>query len=119
MALKIKKVTVPLETWPDGTVRVGSTRLLIDMVVTAFNLGSDPQDISRQFPPLALADAYAVIAYYLQNKEEVDAYLKKREEEGERLRAEIQARWPNDGLRERLLARRQQQADRMSDPSGG
>lgn len=116
---KIRKVDVPLQLWPDGTVRVGGTRLMLDTVVTAFQLGSTPDDLSRQFPPFELSDVYAVLAYYLQNKDEVDEYLREGEEEAKRLRAEIQARWPNEGLRERLLARRRQkQADRLSDPPG-
>ena len=51
------------------------------------------------------ADIYAVIAYYLRHRNEVRAYLKRREEETEALRAKIEAECPRVS-REELLARR-------------
>jgi len=106
MALQIEKLTVPLETTADGTVKVRGTRIPLDTIVIAFQLGSTPQDIARQYSPLDLADIYAVLAYYLQNQDEVDRYLRERELQAERVRAENEARWPRDGIRERLMARR-------------
>jgi hypothetical protein len=40
-----------------------------------------------------LTDVYAVIAYYLANREEVDAYLKERDEVANRIRQEIEANY--------------------------
>jgi hypothetical protein len=37
---------------------------------------------------LPLNDIYTVIAYYLANRDELDAYLKRGQEEAERLRQE-------------------------------
>jgi hypothetical protein len=88
------------------------------MIITAFDMGQEPKAIAQSFPSATLADIYAVSAYYLQNKVEFDAYLQEEEEAANRLQAFIQKQWPNDGLKERLLARRQQ-ADQMSDPSRG
>ena len=49
---------------------------------------------------------YSVITYYLRRKPEVDAYLKGREALAERVREEVERRFPSTGIRERLLARR-------------
>ena len=51
------------------------------------------------------ADVHAVIAYYLRHRDEVRAYLKRRGEEAEALRAKIEAERPRVS-REELLARR-------------
>ena len=83
MALQIEKLTVPLETTADGTVKVRGTRIPLDTIVIAFQLGSTPQDIARQYSPLNLADIYAVLAYYLQHKDDVDQYLREREAEAD------------------------------------
>jgi hypothetical protein len=47
-----------------------------------------------------------VIGYYLRNREEVDAYLQRRQEVAEKVRKQNQARFDSQGIRERLLARR-------------
>ena len=67
---------VPLRVEPEtGRVRVGDTRVPIDTVLYHYNRGVSPRYIVRKFTTLTEADVYAVIAYYLQHREEVDAYL--------------------------------------------
>jgi len=58
-----------------------------------------------RFPTLDLPDVYATLWYYLRHQDEVDAYLAERHRQADALRAEVEARWPPDELRERLLAR--------------
>ena len=68
--------TVPLRVDPEsGQVRVGDTRVSVDMVIYEHKRGVSPRTIVRNFTTLTLPDVYAVIAYYLQHREEVDAYL--------------------------------------------
>jgi hypothetical protein len=43
--------------------------------VEAFNAGQTPEDFVRDYPHLSLADTYAVLAYYLPHRQEVDSYV--------------------------------------------
>jgi uncharacterized protein (DUF433 family) len=97
----------PLRVDARGAVRVGATRVSLDTVVGAFQNGCTAEEIVIKYPTLELADVYAVIAYYLRHREEVEAYLDQRRTEAAELRAKIEARFPRVGIRERLLARRE------------
>jgi uncharacterized protein (DUF433 family) len=90
----------------DGMLRAGRTRVSLDTVIGAFNKGCTPSVILRKYPSLELADIYSTIAYYLWNREMIDAYLEERRKFGEELQREIETRWPKEGIKERLLARR-------------
>jgi hypothetical protein len=57
-----------------------------------------------------LADVFAVIGFYLRHRAEVEAYLIEREQAEEAVRKECAERFPQDGLREKLLARRNSQS---------
>ncbi len=69
-----------------GVLRVGRTRVSLDTVIYAFNKGCSPRVILRKYPSLELADIYSTIAYYLWNKEMIDAYLEAREKHAEEVR---------------------------------
>ena len=97
---------VPLRIDESGTVRVGNTRVILDLVIGAFHQGRTPEKIVEMFTTLRLADVYAVIGYYLQHRVTVDAYLRQRQEAAEEFRRFYEAQYPSNGLRERLLARR-------------
>lgn len=106
MSITPATAEVPLATDPHGTIRVGGTRVTLDSVVGSFRSGATAEEIAQQFPTLALADIYQVIAYYLQHTGEVEAYLAAREQDAKKLRHEIETRFDPRGLRSRLLARR-------------
>lgn len=89
----------------DGVIRVGGTRIPLERVIFEWRSGASPESIAESFPVLALADIYAAIDHYLRHREEVDSYLRRAEEEATALRAEIEGRFPQAGLRDRLLAR--------------
>src|SRR5262245_381292 len=109
MPLAIHTDPVPLRLDEHGAVRVGDPRLLLDVVVWEFQNGACPEDVVSGYPTLQLADVYAVFAYYLRHREEVDKYIQEGELEAERLRDEIEAKQPGrSSLREELLARRAQ-----------
>jgi uncharacterized protein (DUF433 family) len=96
---------IPLSTDMGGLIRVAGTRVTLDTVIDAFLTGASPEEIAQDFPVLRLDDIYAVLTYYLRHRGEVDAYLRERRARGEAIRREIEAHFPQAGLRERLLAR--------------
>ena len=49
MTLIIEPQPVPLRKDPDGTWRVGNTRVLLDLVIHAFNVGRTPEDIIQSY----------------------------------------------------------------------
>ena len=98
--------TVPLSEDRAGVLRITGTRVSLDSVIYAFNEGATPEEIIQQYPTLNLADTYAVISYYLQNRAEVEMYLEQRRGQRQELQKEIETRSAPQGLRERLLARR-------------
>ena len=77
----------PLST-DGGVIRVGGTRVSFDSVLFAFLDGSTPEEIAQQYPTLNLADVYAAVAYYLNHRDEVGAYLRDRQTQRERIRKE-------------------------------
>jgi len=108
MTLTIANEPAPLETTEDGVVRVGGTRVTLDTVVAAFEDGATAEEIVEQYPSLDLADAYAVIGYYLRHCSEVQAYLAERRDYAGEVRRQNVSRFDPTGVRARLLARRAQ-----------
>jgi uncharacterized protein (DUF433 family) len=96
---------LPLRIDDGGAVRVGKSRISLDLVVDQYENGMTPEDMVRAYDTLALADVHAVIAYYLQYKTDVRVYLKGRAQEADALRAKIDADHPRI-TRDELLARR-------------
>jgi uncharacterized protein (DUF433 family) len=104
---------VPLRTDQDGAIRVGGTRVLLEVVIGAYERGDSPEGIVRAFPTLKLADVYAAIAYYLIHKDEVDAYIRQVERDGEEIRRKIEALPTYKPLtRETLRARLEEKKNR-------
>jgi len=98
-------VDVPLKADMYGTIRVGGTRVTLEVVVADFHRGATPEEIVHDFPTLKVADVYHVIGYYLANRAEVDAYIQRQDEEGERIRREWEATHPPTLTKAMLLAR--------------
>ena len=101
-------ITVPLKVEPSGAVRVlgPQTRVNFELVIYAYKDGETPEEIHYRLPTVDIADIHLIIAYYLHNTEEVEAFLRELEERGERIMAEIDARHPDNAtFRARLQAR--------------
>ena len=96
----------PLYEMDNGAIRVQGTRVSLDTVIAYFNHGYTAEDIVQSFDTLKLRDVYAVIAYYLDNREAVDAYIRRQEEKGEETRRKFEALHPQDqDLKAKLQAR--------------
>ena len=88
-----------------GGFRVGNTRVSLDSVLNAFQLGSCPEEIVRQYPTLPLKEVYTVVTHYLWNKTEMNSYLERRRDETVELRQLIEGRQPQTRLRDLLETR--------------
>ena len=104
--MSIEPLNVPLWKDESGAYRVGKTRVLLDLVIRAFQDGATPETIVQRYESLHLADVYAVIGFYLTHQQEIDHYLADRERDAEALRAQIEAvQPPRPGFRQQLLDR--------------
>jgi uncharacterized protein (DUF433 family) len=109
----------PLRVDEGGVVRVGDSRISLDLVVEQYENGMTVEDIVRAYDTLMPADVHAVIAYYLRHRPQVSAYLTLRTAEAESLRAKIEAEHPRIS-RDDLLARRRassQSASSATEPA--
>ena len=98
-------VDIPLSADAYGAIRVRGTRVTLDSIVIAFKSGATAEEISQQFPSVALRDVYLIIAHYLSYPDEIDAYLSQRQVEAAELQREIEKKFDPVGIRARLLAR--------------
>lgn len=106
MNVTVSTSEVRLTKTEAGVLRVGDSRVSLDTVIIAFLQGATPEQIVEDYDSLELAEVYAVISYYLQNRAEVEKYLAKRKVGRENLRRQIESRTNPQNIRERLLARR-------------
>ena len=103
------KQASPLETpigWlANAAARVVGTRVPLELVLSAHKQGVHPEEIVECYSTLGLAEVYAVIAYYLRNTEEMEAYLREAEEAAEKAYAGWQATNPDPDFVKRLQTR--------------
>ena len=77
--LTLTTETLPLNQDESGTIRVGKSRVLLELVIRAFLDGASPETIVQRYETLSLSDVYLTIGYYLNHKNEIDDYLQQRE----------------------------------------
>ena len=101
-------IVVPLRGEPPGVLRVGKSRVLLELVLRAFQAGATPEAIVQSYDTLSLADVYAVVSRYLAAPGPFEEYLRIREESAAEARRKIEElQGPQGNLRAILLARAQ------------
>ena len=70
-----------------GEIRLTGHRIGLEHVVQLYKEGFSPEMLHEQYPTLPLALIHKVIAFYLENQAEVDAYVAACAAEIERQRA--------------------------------
>jgi uncharacterized protein (DUF433 family) len=100
-------LSVPLREEPPGVLRVGTSRVLLELVIAAYQQGESPAGIVEMYPDLELRDVFAVLAYFLAHRAEVDDYLRQCDEQAEAIRRQIEASQRPGPTKEELLARAQ------------
>ena len=107
MVFVIHDDAVPLRVDEAGAVRVGKTRVLYALVMSAYLRGLNPEGIVEMYDSLSLADVYEVIGYYHRHKADVQELIADYERGAEEVLGELEADLPKwADLRARLLARR-------------
>ena len=85
----------------DGRAMIGGTRIKVEYIVACDRDGMDAKAIKEEsYPSLTMGQVYSALAYYCDNKAQIedgDRYVEK-------MRAKLDPFQP--GRRERLLARR-------------
>jgi uncharacterized protein (DUF433 family) len=97
--------TAPVTLWEDGSLRVASSRVTLDSIVHEFASGSTAEQIQDDFPTLTLRQIYGALSYYLDHEEQVEGYLRRREREAAKVRAETEDGPRIDALRRRIRER--------------
>src|SRR3954468_17238084 len=115
-ALPVHAEIPPLREDEGGVVRIGNSRISLDLVIEQYENGMTPEDMVRAYDTLVLADVHAAIAYYLRHRELVQAYLARREREAASLRARVEA-MGSTVSRDELLERRTK-GSRVNAPTG-
>jgi uncharacterized protein (DUF433 family) len=108
MNLVLKPDYLPLRQDLSGTIRIGQSRVTLDVVAQCFEGGHTPEMIVEQFPTLSLADVYLVVGYYLQNHSEMQQYLAEGQRIADEAKKKTEDRFNPVGLREQLLKRSRQ-----------
>ena len=102
----VEPVTVPLREDPAGVLRIGDTHVLLEVVVQAFQCGATPETIVQSYDTLSLPDVYAVLAYCVTHREQIDEYMRRCDTEAADVLRRVQATQEDQsGVRERLMQR--------------
>ena len=110
MAFTAQAESPPLREDASGALRVGDSRVLLELVIRAFQDGATPEAIVQRYSTLALRDVYAVIAYYLRHPGDIESYLTERNQQAEDIRQRVGSQQGElSEIRTRLLSRRQSQ----------
>jgi len=70
-----------------GEIRLTGHRIDLYLIVLFYNEGHSAEMLHHEYPTLTLALIHKVLAFYLENKVEVDAYVAEVEAKIEQLRA--------------------------------
>ena len=66
-----------LEIHSPDDIRVAGTRVGIEHLLGVYLAGRLPEEIALEFPTVTLEQVHGVIAWYLRNRAEVDAFLRQ------------------------------------------
>lgn len=87
-----------------GRARIAGHRVRVQDIVTWHEKrGYSPDEIVDMFPGISLADVYAALAYYFDNRQEIEEEFKSADEWAEWVTSNIPSKIP-DELREKRRA---------------
>ena len=62
-----------------GRPRIAGTRIRVSNIVLWTEQGNSPDDIASNYPHLTLSDVHAALAFYFDNREEMDKLIAEDE----------------------------------------
>jgi uncharacterized protein (DUF433 family) len=68
MSLTLEAKAPPLCTDSSGAIRIGETRILLELVIRTFQDGATLETIIQRYSSLSLGDVDSVIGYYLHHE---------------------------------------------------
>jgi uncharacterized protein (DUF433 family) len=105
-ARPVDTLQLPLARDESGVIRVGGTRVTLDLIVKYHRQGHSAESIASKFPTLRLSDVYAAMAFYLANSDAVDREIEFGKQQADEWRAKLAPFAPTPERIERLLAKR-------------
>lgn len=75
MSIALETMLVATPGTCGGRLRINGTRITVKRIAVMFKQGLSAEDIEQTYEHLSLAQVYAALAYYLTNREEIDAAL--------------------------------------------
>ena len=77
----------------------------LDSIVHEFKGGATAEQIQDDFPSLSLREIYGAISYYLERQDQIEEYLRRREDEAAEVRSRMGDPPKFDALRRRIRER--------------
>jgi uncharacterized protein (DUF433 family) len=107
MSLALQQEAPPLRLEETGAIRVGNSRVLLEMIIHAFQDGASPEAIVQRYSTVTLSEVYSTIGYYLSHQDAVEAYLAQREQLAKETQQRLAQIQPDlSQIRKRLLSQK-------------
>ncbi len=88
MAILLKKHIVATPGVLGGKPRIDRTRISVEHIAIAYNSGLSIENIVESYQGITHSDVFAALAYYYDNKEEIDAKIKQDAEEYKKMHSQ-------------------------------
>lgn len=98
----------------NGGYYIKGKRVSLDSVIHGFRQGEDPESIRDNFPVLTLTEVYGALTFYLENRPELDEYMRRMDEKWAELKRN--AKPPSAEFLARIEKAKQMYAARMAFP---
>ena len=66
----------------------GTSMKIVELLTSVKAYGWTPEELLQSYPHLTLSKIYSALAYYLDNQQEIDADIERREEDVKQLEQE-------------------------------
>jgi uncharacterized protein (DUF433 family) len=74
--MTIQMDPVPLRVDEHGAIRIGNSRVTLDVIIAEHKRGASPEENAEEYDTLELADVYTAIGYYLRHAGQVAVYCR-------------------------------------------